>query len=307
MKRAAAYPPGIERFDPLDQVLCYDDFNDGQAGWLDLRPNFVLPGFREHSREIDLTHWGPTMISSATFPFMGTHGAMSGTYSLKLSTRPTGDRHENPPAPGSMGLAIKRLATHRPLNHIQMEAWFTYTPEQDRFGIGDADVRAFGFFFDLQDSQHRWMPGIRYLNSANGELRKRWQYFRAADVTDAEWNYGHEGWHRRGVDSQWFGRRYADGSGDGFVWVPDGEHKLVFNESADKINWMYLRLLVDVPNRKYVEFQAMDRTFDLRGNAPTLAPVYESITGLINPVFFVETDTDRRVFLFVDSVVISVD
>ena len=32
-----------------------------------------------------------------------------------------------------------------------------------------------------------------------------------------------------------------------------------------------------------------------------------NIDGLINPVFWVEADTDRRVFLYIDSIVISVE
>ena len=57
--------------------------------------------------------------------------------------------------------------------------------------------------------------------------------------------------------------------------------------------------------REYVELQSMDRVFDLRGISPTLTPGYTSIDNLINPVFFVETDTDRSVHLFLDSVVYS--
>lgn len=296
-----------DRFSPLDEVLCFDEFDRGQRGWLDLRPNFVRSGFGAHSEEVDLVHWGPTMISSATFPMMGTHGSMSGTYSLKLTTRPNAAPVDQPPAPGSMGLAIKRLARHRSYHQLQIEAWLAYTPEADRAGVGDLDVRAFGCFIDLQTGGNRWMPGVRYLNSADGSAVKQWQYFHVGDnVTEEDWSYGAAGWHKRGVDSQWFGRRRSDGSGDGFAWVPEGQQALVSNESDDKINWMYLRLLVDVERREYVELQCMDRVFDLRGMAPFMSPPYAGIDGLVNPVFFVETDANRRAFLFVDSVVISV-
>jgi hypothetical protein len=51
----------------------------------------------------------------------------------------------------------------------------------------------------------------------------------------------------------------------------------------------------------------MDQVFDLRGLQPTLVPGYKSIKDLINPVFFIETDTDRSVHLFLDSVVYSTE
>lgn len=297
----------LQRYQPLDKILCFDRFDRGNCGWLDLRPNFVDPGFLAHSREVDLIHWGPTMISSATFPRMGTHGAMNGTYSLKLTTRKAAGPIDHHPVPGSMGVAIKRLAQHGTYRELQLEAWVAYTPEDDREGRGDLDVRAFGCFFDLQSGGNRWMPGVRYLNSAEGKPVKKWQYFTVRDgVTDADWSYGTKGWHLVGVDSEWFGRRYPDGSSDGFDWVPDGEQKVVANESDDKINWMYLRLLIDVRRREYAELQCMDRTFDLRGRAPHMAPNYDGIDGLINPVFFIETDAERRAFLFVDSTVLSV-
>ena len=64
---------------------------------------------------------------------------------------------------------------------------------------------------------------------------------------------------------------------------------------------------MDIENREYVEFQSGHRTFDLRGTAFSLADPYARITDLINPVFWIENDTDRRVFLFIDSVVISAE
>jgi hypothetical protein len=295
-------------YTPLSTVLCADFFSAGQQGWLDLRPNFVGPGGVPHSQEIDLTHWGPTQLSSATFPMMGTHGALSGTWSLKLSTRQAFAPIDRPPAPGSMGLAIKRMAQHAPYRRLQVETWFAYTPEADRDGLGDLDVRAVGCFVDLQAPGFRWMPGVRYLNAIDGAPVKRWQYFSVAPgTTDADWSYGQAGWHKVGVDSQWYGRREKDGSGQGFAWVPDGEQALVSNEADDKINWNYFRLLLDTERGEYLEFQCLDRVFDLRGLAPHRADPYRGITGLVNPVFFVETGAARRSFLFLDSVVVSVD
>jgi hypothetical protein len=308
MKKVVAYERGLEKFDPLSRILVHDDFDLGFNGWLDLTPNFVQDDYRQQRSRLDLTRWAPTMISSAPMRFASSHGSMEGTYSLKLSTRPVAGPYEQPPVPGGMGVAIKRLSRSEPgMRLIQIEAWYAYTPQQDRIGIGEEDIRAFGFFFDIQDAQHRWQPGVRYVNSVNGAPVKRWQYWRVADgVTRRDWCMGAEdGWEEVGIDGLWCGRRFPDGSADAFQWVPDGEQDLIYNESPDKLNWLYLRLVVDLERREYVELQSMDRVFDLRGVSPTLAPAYKGITNLINPVFFVETDTDRSVNLFIDSVVYS--
>ncbi|MCT2584867.1 DUF6772 family protein [Actinophytocola gossypii] len=310
MQRVISYERGLEKFNPLRKIVTYDDFDHGYNGWLDLTPNFVNDDYRHHPSEVDLASWAPTMISAAPMRFAATHGSMEGTYSLKLNTKPVANRYEEKPANGSMGVALKRLSNFDPtMRYIQMETWYAYTPQQDRLGFGEEDMRAFGFYFDLQDSEYRWMPGVRYVNSVNGQLTKKWQYWKVADgVTKKDWCYGREdGWQRPGIDNLWYGRRFPDGSADAFQWVPDGEQDLLYNESPDKINWLYLRLLVDYRRREYVELQSMDRTFDLRGLTPTLSEPYKSITNLINPIFFVETDTNRSVNLFLDSVVYSTD
>jgi len=296
----------LSRFQPLQHVLCYDDFAQGMNGWVELMPNFTQPGFRARDSVIEKTRWGPAMLSTASFGLVGTHGAMSGAYSLKLATRPVANPYEQPPAPGSMSHVIKRMSVHRPPGLVQMEAWYAYTPEQDRIGLGQKDIRGFGFIFDVQDAAHRYFIGARYLNSVNGELQRRWQIAKAADVTDNEWAYGTEGdWCRRGVDPMWFGQRYADGATDGFQFIEGGEQELCYNESDDKINWLYVRLLIDTAKREYVELQSGRDIFDLRGIRPTLVDPYANITGLLNPLVWLETDTDRRVFLFLDSLLIS--
>ncbi|MEX2381997.1 MAG: DUF6772 family protein, partial [Opitutales bacterium] len=75
----------------------------------------------------------------------------------------------------------------------------------------------------------------------------------------------------------------------------------------DKINWLYLRLLVDLEKKEYVELQSGSTVFDLRGCRPSLVPAYARIDGLLNPVVWIENDANRRVFLFADSVVVSMD
>ena len=137
MNHTVAYEAGLGRFSPLSTILCYDDFDRGLCGWLDLKPNFRYENFTYHPGPVDLARWGPTMLSTATFAFPGTHGSMSGTYSLKVSSRANAGRYEDPPAPGGQGCAIKRLTSFRPWGLIQIEAWYAYTPEQDRVDLGE--------------------------------------------------------------------------------------------------------------------------------------------------------------------------
>ena len=75
------------RYQPLKRVLSYDVFNTGFNGWMTLMPNFTeYPDFDVPKTLVNKDQWPPVMLSSATFRYPGTHGAMSGTYSLKLST-----------------------------------------------------------------------------------------------------------------------------------------------------------------------------------------------------------------------------
>jgi hypothetical protein len=309
MDKVIAYERQLSRFNPLDNVITFDDFDRGFNGWMDLTPNYVYANYESFPSAVDLSSWAPAMLSSASMRFAASHGSMEGTYSLKLTTAPCAAPHTEPPAPGSMGVALKRLSRFGDPKLIQIETWYAYTPTQDREGHGEEDLRAFGFYFDIQDSEYRYMPGLRYVNSLDGKLVKRWQYWKLADgVTPEQWSFGVEdAWCQPGIDNLWYGRRYEDGLTDGYRWVPDGEQDLLYNESPDKLNWLYLRLTVDVQSRRYVEMQSMDQVFDLRGISPTLVPKYKAIDNLINPIFYVEADTDRSVSLFLDSIVYSTE
>lgn|SRR5699024_1098071 len=309
MDKVITYERQLSRFNPLDRVIAYDDFDRGFNGWMDLTPNYVYEGYESFPSVVDLSSWAPLMLSSAPMRFAASHGSMEGTYSLKLTTAPKAAPSTQPPAAGSMGVAVKRLSRFGDPRLIQIETWYAYTPTQDRQGHGEEDIRAFGFYFDIQDSEYRYMPGVRYVNSLDGNLVKRWQYWKLSEgVTPEQWSFGvKDAWCQPGIDNLWYGRRYEDGSADGYQWVPGGEQDLLYNESPDKLNWLYLRLTVDVEAREYVELQSMDQVFDLRGISPTLAPRYKSIDNLINPIFYVETDTDRSVNLFLDSVAYSTE
>jgi hypothetical protein len=308
MEKFLALERGLSKFKPLGTILTYDDFDNGANGWVDLTPNFRFENFQPLKGSVDLTNWGPAMLSSATFSRVGTHGSMEGIYSLKLATRPVAAPFTERPKSGSMSQALKRISTHTDAELLQFEMWYTYKPEQDRPGFSEKDIRAFGFLWDIQDESYRFMPSIRYVNSIDGNLKQQWYYAHAPNATAQEWRYGApEGWHKAGVDYQWFGRRYEDGHTDGFQEVPEGHQKLCYNESDDKINWLYFRLLFDLHKREYIELQSEKRIFYLRGRAPTLVEAYANIEALLNASVWIETDTDRRAFFYVDSAVISVE
>ena len=102
----------LSRIAPLSRILRYDDFDEGQNGWVPLIGNY------EHSRDSILPEYRdlrPPMLSNLTLWDTGTHGSMGGTYALK--------RH-----------------TFRQLSQIQLECHFTFKPEASTLR-GEMDVR----------------------------------------------------------------------------------------------------------------------------------------------------------------------
>jgi hypothetical protein len=302
---------------PLEEVLFYDDFDQGLNGWVNLTPNLRQDTFDYFPAGKHFTDWGPPMLSSATFGYVGTHGSRNGTYSMKIGTKPVAGPAEEQPIKGSMGHAIKRL-TFMERQLLKCEMWYTFKPEQDRPGIGESDVRAFGFFWDIQDDENRFFCGARYINAANGKMQQRWQLFSASEGTDSDWgdmvesavgedpndnNPNNKVYLKRGIDSQWLGKRFENGDGDPFLNIPNGDQKLCFNETVDKINWHYFALTIDLEKKEYVELQSVNKKFNLSGIKPTIVDAYPRINFLVNPILWVETDTNRRAFLYVDSIV----
>lgn len=305
-------------YDPLDRIICYDDFDNGLNGWVPLSPNFrsdAFDYFPSQRRHID---WGTPMLSNASFGYLGSHGSMAGTYSLKIPTRAQAGPAAELPIAGSLGIGLKRL-TLPDARYLRFEMIYTLTAEQDRPSMGDSDIRAFGFTWDIQDDERRYFSGVRYMNSTDGTLRQRWQYLRASEGTDEDWGELGESavgepdadgiakkiYIKRGLGSEHLGKRYADGSGDGFQEIPGSHQELCYNETADKLNWHHLSFTIDLAARQYVELVSHGKTFDLRGSVPTLTDPYPRIHRLLNPLLWIEADTARRVFLFVDSVLIS--
>lgn len=282
-----AADPHLSRYDPLPRIIAYDDFDHGPQGWTSLIGNYegsldsMLPGYR------DLR--GP-MLSNLTMWDTGSDGSAMGSYALKLATRPKAS---------SLAVAIKRL-TFRHLGPIRIEATFTFKPEASELRLSERDVRAVGLILDLQDvdrhaQPQRIMPHLRYLNALNGEAAGRWQYKRERSPL-----------HDIGGSGKT--QSHFHFSPDNWVDLPGGEQLLCYNEIATKQNWYYLRLDFDLATMSYLRFQCNDRIYaldELPDVEPMRMPAMANLWCMLNTVFFVETDLDKRAFLYLDSVLIS--
>lgn len=278
---------GLGRFDPLSRIISYDDFSDGLNGWTALIGNYehsldsLLPGYR------DLR---PPSLSNLTMWDTGTDGAMSGTYAMKLATRPKA---------GSLSVGIKRL-TFRHAGPIRLEAYVTFKPEATELLLSETDVRAFGILLDLQDGDgkaagggaQRVMPHLRYLNALDGEAVGRWQFKERREP------FGEIGGSGKT-------RSHFHLAPEGWEDLPGGEQLLCYNEIATKQNWHYVCLDFDLETMSYIRFRCNDRVFDLSGIAPMRMPAMANLWCMLNLLFFVETDRDKRAFLYVDSMALS--
>jgi hypothetical protein len=195
--------------------------------------------------------------------------------------------------------------TFRHLGPIRLEAYCTFKPEASALKLSETDVRAIGVLFDLQEvdrpqrhggeTPYRVMPHLRYLNALDGEFVGRWQFKKervalhdigGSGKTQSHFHLAPEGWE----------------------FLPDGDQRLCYNEIATKQNWYYMRLDFDLATMSYLRFQCNDRVFDLANLAavePMRMPAMANLWCMLNTAFWVEADTEKRAFLYVDSVVLS--
>lgn len=280
--------PGLSRFRPLPRIISYDDFStSGMAGWTSLIGNYedtlenVLPEFRGmYAPQLSVAnHWDT-----------GSHGAMSGSYSMKIATR----AHK-----GALNLVLKRMTYIEPCP-IQVELFFAVKPEANELRLSDADVRSFGILLDLQDydghpEPRRAMPHLKYLNAMDGELKQRWQY---KSVLEEDRMVGPTGETRS----------HPHFGSEGWVDVPGGEQRLCYNELPTKLNWHYLRLGVDLRSMRVTALQCNDKRMDHEAiDTMMLTPAWANLWSMLNVCLFCETDADKRCFFYVDSILVSGD
>ncbi len=229
--------PRLSRYNPLPRILALDDFNTGTHGWVELLGNYDgrsnLDTVDDHMRD-----FRPPQLSACSFFDVGTHGTLSGTYALKVATRPEAD------------------------------------------GV-------------------RYHTVVRYLNTdLHNQLRRQWVYPVVPEPTPRE--------HLEGKLKL---PRLADFTAPNpDDWHPFGEQDFCYNEVPTKINWHYLRWLIDTSTRSNVELQVNDRVFDMRDvPVPPYAEYYGSLQNLLNFYVSVRTHTNVRNFLYLDTILLSVD
>jgi len=299
--------PRLSKFNPLKRILTLDDFNEGTNGWTELLGNYNgrgdLDTVDDHMRD-----FRPPQLSNATFFDTGTHGAMTGTYSLKLATRAY---------PGHTATAIRRL-TMSGRGLLQIEAYFTYkaetqvggTEEADSYGAvqwdgnlhpSEAQFGAFTVATDLcGDGGLRYHTVARYQNTdEDGNFVRKIMYPVVPEPTPRE--------HVEGkVKLEYAADFTAPNPED---WHSIGEPlELCFNEVPTKVNWHYLRWQIDTEKRRNVELQINDRIIDMSEvPVPPYEEKYDSLENLLNFYFSVRTLSGVRNFLYLDSVLISTD
>ena len=296
--------PRLSRFKPLSRILVFDDFNSGAHGWTELCGNYNsfanLDSVEPHKSD-----FRPPQLSSCTFFDNGTHGAMSGTYALKLASRAVA---------GHTAVAIRRL-TMAGRGLVQFETFFTYkaeaaiydprAPEPDQFWDGNnhRSEQQFGAFTigtDICDSDGvRYHCIVRYQNTdLEGRRSRSWVYPRVPEPTTKQRLEGAPALPRTAD--------FTAPSPDD--WRSFGEQNMCFNEVPSKINWHYLRWLMDTDRRTNVELQVNDTTFDIRHlPVPVYGERYDALETLLNFYVSVRTHVNVRNFVFLDSALISVD
>ncbi len=280
-----ALPPSLEIFDPLDRILIHDNFDRGLQGWTGLIGNYegsldsMLPEYREMRNP---------MLSNLTVWDTGTDGSLTGTYAMKLATAPL---------PGALAVGIKR-STYRHLGPLRWESLITFKPEASELTLSSSDVGAFGLLFDLQDvdtktpTPHRVMPHIRYLNADGAERYEKWQFKQQPRAL-----------HDIGGSGET--RSHFHLGPDNWEDLPNGQQRLCYNEIATKHNWYYLRLDFDLATMSFLEFQCNDRIYDCAGVEPLAIPAMPNLWCMLNLAYFVETNSRKRSFLYIDSTLLS--
>ena len=90
--------------------------------------------------------------------------------------------------------------------------------------------------------------------------------------------------------------------------VPGGYQPMCFNEVPTKVNWHYLRWSFDTRTRRNTELQVNDLVMDLRDiPVPVYEVTYKGLSHLLNFCIDVRTHRNVRNFLYLDSVLVSVD
>lgn len=287
----------LSKYNPLKSILFADDFDEGINGWCELIGNH--DGDLNKVRKV-MADLRPPQLSNGNFFDIGSHGSLSGTYSLKLATRAKA---------GHMAQAIKR-ATSRSDGRVRVECYFTYKAEQifgeatNWDGNVDPSERNFGDFTISNDICEgddgvRYHCALRYLNTdKTGTLVQHWMYKTSVQPST---KMVMSGMVQPNYD-------YHVINENDWKPVPNGHQPLCFNEIPTKINWHYLRWDFDTRLRRNVELQVNNHVMPLHDiPVPIYEHRYKALNRLLNFCLDVRTHRPVRNFLYIDSVVASFD
>ena len=301
--------PLLSRYDPLERLLMHCDFDAGIHGWQTYFPDYDgssdYPGRDPHFQPLDemlaqsrtdpsmrADRRAPTgprgvpMLSTLTSWDVGASGSFRGTYALKIPTAPLAGTHS---------WALRRV-TSPWRGKVRFECYFTYKAEPSDFRLGELDVRSVFISVDAMDLGNvrgaaqapvRWWPSVRYHNAQDGKLIQRWQ----ANFSGSK------------------------GTKDGpFTDLEDGYQELGFNRSPTKYQWHYLRFTFDTARHEYVDLHCHGKEFDIAGRRHVFDPPLSGFrastdrcAGLLNFGIGIETNSDKRCFLYLDSIVVSME
>jgi len=136
------------------------------------------------------------------------------------------------------------------------------------------------------------MPHLRYVNAQNGTRVSKWQFKKEREPLADIGNSGKTMSHFHLANSGW-----ED--------IPNASQLMCYNEIATKQNWHYMCVDFDLDAMAFTGFRFNNQIFDVSQIAPMVMPAMANLWCMLNMVFFVETDCDKRAFLSVDSVMIS--
>jgi hypothetical protein len=138
------------------------------------------------------------------------------------------------------------------------------------------------------------MPHLRFLNALDGQHVQKWQFKRRTTELKPIGHSKNTISHYHLAAEDW-----ED--------LPGGTQRLCYNEIPTKINWTYLAFDFDLAEMKALSFRCNDRTFDMSNFDSIRIPAMKNLWCMLNFCLFAETDSDKRAFLYVDSVCISGD
>jgi hypothetical protein len=88
---------------------------------------------------------------------------------------------------------------------------------------------------------------------------------------------------------------------------PAGHQQLCYNEVPTKYNWHYFKMGFDLRTMSFTSLQCNDRVFDVSSLEPMRMPAWPNLNCLFNVCWTVESDSHKRTFVYLDSVLVSGD